>query len=94
MNTIPRKLAVQMIRQMGNQFFTVTVKRRSDGGISTMNCRLGVTKHLTGAGPKYNAKAKQLISVYALDRKAYRSIAEEGIETLSIKGTKFAVVDS
>lgn len=93
MNKIPRKLAVKMIRGLGNKFFTVTVKRRTDGGISTMNCRTGVVKYLVGKQPKYSAKAKDLITVYSLDRGAYRSIAIEGLQQLSMGGSKFEVVD-
>tara|TARA_R100000093_G_C1921921_1_gene65913 strand:- start:470 stop:793 length:324 start_codon:yes stop_codon:yes gene_type:complete len=53
------------------KFFTAKFVKK-DGEFRTMNCRLGVTKHLKG-GKNYNATSDN-ITVFDLKNKGYRNI--------------------
>ena len=56
-----------------NSIFTVDFIKK-DGTLRTMNCRLGVTRHLKGGELGYNAKAKNLLPVFDMVAGAYRMI--------------------
>ena len=75
-----RKLIYQIVAD--GHVFSGTVIKRSTGELREMNCRLGVTKHLQGGELGYNAKAKDLVIVYDLKAKGYRSVALEGVREL------------
>lgn len=70
-----------LIRAAGDngKFFTVKFVKRSTGELRTMNCRLGVTKHLKGGTKSYNDKDHKLVTVYDLKSEGYRCIALEGV---------------
>ena len=53
------------------RFFHVTFVKR-DGTVRKMNARLGVTKHLKGAGTTSN-KPDNIVTVYDLKASGYRS---------------------
>ena len=56
-----------------NSIFTVDFIKK-DGTLRTMNCRLGVTRHLKGGELGYNAKEKNLLPVFDMAAGAYRMI--------------------
>ena len=56
-----------------NSIFTVDFIKK-DGTLRTMNCRLGVTRHLKGGELGYNAKEKNLLPVFDMVAGAYRMI--------------------
>ena len=56
-----------------NSIFTVDFIKK-DGTLRTMNCRLGVTRHLKGGELGYNAAEKNLLPVFDMDKGAYRII--------------------
>lgn len=68
---------------VGNKIFTVTFVKKN-GEIRTMNCRLGVKKHLKGGQKKYD-KAN-LITVYDLVKKGYRTINLETVHNIKTRG--------
>ncbi len=97
MKRVTRTEAVELIRN-ATGFFSILYKKRTPNAegrqeLTTMNCRMGVTKHLTGnttpeeqekmARERANAK---LITVYSLDRKGYRSVGIEGLRQVIIDG--------
>lgn len=86
--------AVELILASHGHWLTVTFKKRTTGEMRTMNCRLGVTKHLKGGDPAYDARAKGLICVYDVDAKGYRSISTESITTLVIDGRTYIVTSA
>lgn len=47
-----------------NTFKRVVFTKRGNGETRRMLCRGGVKKGLTGAGPKYDADSKGLVTVY------------------------------
>jgi hypothetical protein len=50
------------------QLFTVDFVKRGDGTIRTMNCRRGVKKGVKGVGQPYDAKSKNLLTVFDLQK--------------------------
>ena len=56
-----------------NSIFAVDFIKK-DGTLRTMNCRLGVTKHLKGGELGYNATEKNLLPVFDMVAGAYRMI--------------------
>ena len=56
-----------------NNIFTVDFIKK-DGTLRTMNCRLGVTRHLKGGELGYNAAEKNLLPVFDMVAGAYRMI--------------------
>ncbi len=83
---------VHQIRQaVGGKFFRVVFVKRSDGELRTMRCRMGVTKYVTGCGPRYSFEAKGLLSVYDMDVQGYRTVPVDGI--VELKCGRISVVD-
>lgn len=71
-----------------NGFFGAVFKRRTDGGIRVMNCRLNVQCHSTGGVLGYDPKKKNLIPVW--DRWAgYRMIPIENVISLRVGGMSY-----
>ena len=65
------------------------------GDLREMNCRTGVKSHLTtpnGEGRKYSFSAHDLVSVYDMRAKGYRSFAWANILTLKISGEEYVVL--
>lgn len=69
--------------------FGVEFIKRSTGELRRMNCRLGVTKHLRGGKSSYSANKKELLTVFDMTNKGYRSIPIEGIRSVSVGGQTF-----
>ena len=76
----PEDVRTEMITN-GSEFSTVTFVKRSDGSTRVMTYRLGVTKHLrqNGKGQSYDPKQHNLITVYEMKSKGYRSIPIDGV---------------
>lgn len=70
--------------------FGVEFIKRSTGELRRMNCRLGVTRHLKGGNKAYRASEKQLLTVFDMTNKGYRSIPLEGIQRVSVGGQTFS----
>ena len=88
---LTKQEAAKLISETNGQFFTVTFYKRSTGEERTMNCRLGVKKHLQGGEKRYSDKEKQLITVYSVDSKGYRTIPIEGLTQLKVAGRTYQV---
>lgn len=83
--------AEKMILATNGKIFGVRFQKRTDNKIRTMSARLGVKKGLTGAGQKYDPKAKDLITVFSMDAKGYRSIPLDGLLNVTIDGEDYIV---
>jgi hypothetical protein len=59
---------------------------KKDGSFRVMNCRRGVVKHLKGGVLKYNPQEKQLIPVYDMHSKGYRSIPFDRLKWIQVDG--------
>lgn len=72
----------------GSIFYVEFIKRTT-GELRKMKCRAGVKKYLRGGAKGYSAKAKNLLTVFDMENKGYRSIPVEAIKALSINGQQF-----
>jgi hypothetical protein len=86
-----RAEAVQKIAASRGRIFALTFIKRTTGERRDMVCRLGVTAHLKGGKPGYDAKAKGLLVVFDLDRADYRAVPVEGITRVTIDGETYTV---
>lgn len=74
------------------RIFRVAFSRRSDGRQREMTCRIGVTKHLKGQGPSYRAADHDLMSVYDVQKRQYRSIPLDRVLCVRFAKVNFRVV--
>lgn len=68
------------------QIFSVLFIKRTNGEARKMVCRRGVRKHAQGGGRAYNPRQHQLLLVYDMQKKAYRTIPLEGIRKITACG--------
>ena len=59
---------------------------KKNGEIRDMVCRLGVKKYLKGGELKYDAKARNLLPVFDMQKEAYRMININTLTQLKIDG--------
>ncbi len=69
--------------------FHVSFIKRTTGERRLMQCRTGVKKHLKGGKKSFSDKAKNLLTVFDMKAKGYRSIPVEAIQALTINGQSF-----
>ena len=74
------------------RIFSVEFIKRSTGELRTMTARTGVQKHLKGGKKSYKPANHNLLTVYDLGAKGYRSIPVEAIQRLSVGGQTFDFV--
>jgi hypothetical protein len=69
------------------RIFTAVFKKKTDGTIRKMTCRMGVTKHLKAGGElKFNPYAKHLLPVFDVQKKGYRFINADELISLTVDG--------
>lgn len=73
----------------GGKIFSVTFIKRTTCEPRDMHCSMGVRKHLKGGSKAYTPKDKNLLSVFDMEAKGYRSISIEAIQRLSVGGQTF-----
>lgn len=83
--------AAEMIRNSNGAIFGVDFVKRTTGEVRKMTARLGVKKHLKGGEAAYDAAAKDLIFVYDITKKAYRSVALDAITAVRFGGEVYEV---
>ena len=69
--------------------FSVEFIKRSDGTLRKMVCRTGVRKHLRGGKRAYDAKSRNLLTVFDMEAQGYRSVPVDAIQRLSVGGQTF-----
>jgi len=80
---------VNMFKQaLGDKFFSVKFVKK-DGTLRKMQCRLGVKKHLKGGELKHDPKELNHLTVFDVQKKAYRTINLNTIKELSFKGNVY-----
>lgn len=89
---ISAKEAADLLTATEGRIFSVVFVKRTTGEQRTMTARTGVKKHLKGGDAAYSFSEKALLSVYDLQRKAYRSIPLDGILSLREGGEEYVVV--
>jgi hypothetical protein len=91
MKKITKEQAIKVINSLKNDIFTVEFVKKN-GDLRSMNCRLGVTKHLKGGEQAYEPSDYDLVCVFDMKKQAYRSINLNTLKTIKIKGEQYAVV--
>lgn len=77
---------LEFIQQTNGRIFSIKFTKRTDGSIREMVCRTGVTSHIKGTGAPRDWKKLDLISVFDMQKAAYRSIPVEGIFEVKVDG--------
>lgn len=75
------------INTKNGQFFTVVFTKKN-GEMRKMNCRRSVTKYLKGGKSTTNHK-ENLMTVFDMVKKQYRSINLETVKSLAVSGQVF-----
>lgn len=91
MQSIERDELVDKIKKTNGKIFNVTFIKRTDNSKRRMNARLGVKSYLKGGQIPYNPIDKQLIPVFDMNKKGYRSISTENIISATILGEQYIV---
>jgi len=68
---------------VGSTIFSVEFTKKN-GDKRKMLCKLGVTKHLQGGEKKYDHD--NLLTVFSLDSKAYRTVNMDTLESIKYRG--------
>jgi hypothetical protein len=84
MKTISNAFAELLATSKG-KFVTVTFVTKA-GNARVMNCRLGVTKALKGG--KSTNNTQQYVTVYDMQKKAYRCVNRDTILSISVEGQR------
>jgi hypothetical protein len=82
---------IQEAKQTG-LVFGVTFVKRTNGEERDMNCRGGVKKGVTGVGMDYDPADHNLITVYDMQKGAFRHINCDTITRVTMNGVTFTVV--
>jgi hypothetical protein len=105
--TITLDKAKELISGTKGGFFTVTFlaqdkdekgrpKKNLDGTLQyrlrTMNARLGVKKHLRGGELPYDPRSKGLIPVFDMQKREYRMVNSNTIQSLNIGKKQYTVI--
>lgn len=72
--------------------FSVTFVKRTTGELRIINCRKGVHKNLTGQGMRYDPSTKNLVTVWDLQKQAYRMVSLDSIQSIRMGGVEYRVV--
>ena len=82
-----------MMRGLRNfsQCFTVEFTKK-DGTHRVMNCRMGVRKHLKGGDLNYNPVEKGLLTVFDMQKNAYRCVPLDRVKKARIDKHEIEVV--
>lgn len=83
--------AIDIILEQDGKMMSVEFIKRTNGEVRQMNCRCGVRKYVTGEGAKYSFKDNDLIPVYDLQKKGYRTINARAITKVRAGGLEYIV---
>jgi hypothetical protein len=84
--TMDSKELASIVAASNGRFVSVTFIKK-DGTERAMLCRLGVTKHLKGGESKLNAD--QYLTVFDVQKEAYRAINKETILSVKLAGNTY-----
>ena len=87
---IDRDTAKKYIYKTNGKFFSAVFTKKN-GEKRLMNCRTKVHKYVKGVGLKFKPQDKGLMTVYDLQKGAYRFINLETLESLKIQGIEYQV---
>lgn len=91
MKLVTLNQAVEIINSQKGKIFSVVFEKKSNGLDRKMVCRKGVSSHTNGGELKYNPQNYNLLNVYDMQQKGYRSINLLGLKTLKASGIDYAI---
>ena len=104
MTNISQSQAIDLIESTrdSGSIFNVTFIKRTNGEVRSMNARLGVKRGQNGVGLAFNAKQKNLIVCYDVQKAqgmtdeqasktSYRMINCDSITDLNLKGVSYSI---
>lgn len=71
--------------------FRVEFIKRSTGELRVMHARIGVSKDVKGVGLAFDPFAKGLLTVYDMNKDAYRMINLDAVISLRVLGQEYKV---
>ncbi len=90
---ITRKRATEFLEnETGGRIFSVYFQKK-DQTMREMTCRRGVKKHLRGGELPYDPKSRQLLPVFDLTLRQYRSVNIASLVSFKVSGETFIVQD-
>jgi hypothetical protein len=81
--------AKQLLLNTQGKTFNVGFIKRSTGELREMNARLGVKKHLKGGDLPYDPFEKDLLPVFDMQKRGYRSISLDTIKYIKFAGETY-----
>lgn len=91
MREINKEKAKEKILNSKGKIFYCEFHKRSNGENRPMTARLHVKSHLKDGEKSYDPEEKDLITVFDMDKSAYRSINVPGLHELHAEGEEFKV---
>lgn len=85
--------AYRLMKKSSSKFFSLEFIKRTTGEPRTMVCRLGVTKGLKGGKLKFDPIEKDLLPVYDMQAKGFRSISLDSINWVKVGGVTYNVIN-
>lgn len=82
--------AYMLMKKSGGKIFTVRFIKK-DGTRRTMNCRLGVSKGITGKGMSFDPETREKMVVFDVKANQYRMINLDTVLKLKIEGKIYNV---
>ena len=76
---------------VGGKFFSATFIKKN-GEKRTIHCRLGVKKYVNGKGLSYNQDNYNYLTVYDLQKKAYRTLNVNTLLTVNANNKNYLVL--
>jgi len=89
--TISRRKALNLIHRTQGKIFRVTFTKRSTGEERILVGRLGVSKGITGKGLAFDPGDKGLVTVFDMQKDAYRMISVEGMKELQCESHTYKI---
>ena len=89
--TISKSLVHDFLRGLKGKIFVVEFTKRTDGSLRVMRCTTNYTSKLAGGELAYDANDKQLIPVYDLDKRGFRSIPTDAVIRIRALGNNYEV---
>jgi len=93
MKTITTIQAVDLIKETAGKVFTVIFTKK-DGTSRKMNCRLGVSKYVTGKGMAYTPADYDLMTVFDMQKAEYRTLNLKTLTALQVSKEFYVVVEA
>lgn len=75
-----------ILRSSNGEIFSVTFTKRTTGELRKMVARIGVKKYLKGGELGYNAKSRNLLPCFDMQKQAYRMIPVDAVHEIKIHG--------